>query len=222
MEQPKKRILTEEQKAKMQEGRKKAMEARKALKEEEKKATKKEKELNKKTEKSRKEIEKVKNLELELQALQQQKDRIETLKKTQENRAKFRNKMKEFKEEEQMVEMTIKEPEPEPEPEPVINEEQVFKEKAKEMENLAKTKETKDLFKKVTGSFNNQISISDNLKNMVAELRDLIKKNAKHAKDVDNVVKKVVEQKPIEELNIVEMKAEEKYKSQLSSLMRLR
>jgi hypothetical protein len=212
----------------MQEGRKKAMEARKALREEEKKATKKEKELNKKTEKSQKEIQKVKNLELELQALQQQKDRIETLKKTQENRAKFRNKMKEFKEEEQNCEMTIKEPplvaepEPEPEPEPVINEEQVFKEKAKEMEGLAKTKETKELFKKVVGSFNNQISITDNIKNMVAELKDLIKKNTKHAKEVDNVVKQVVVQKPIEELNIVEMKAEEKYKSQLSSLMRLR
>jgi hypothetical protein len=57
---------------------------------------------------------------------------------------------------------------------------------------------------------------------MIDDLKNLIKNNSKQATAVDKVIKEVVEQKPIEELNLVEMKQQEKYKSQLSSLMRLR
>ena len=225
MDTPKKRTLTAEQKAKMQEGRKKAMESRKALKEEEKKATKKEKELTKKTEKSKKEIQKVRNLELELEALQQQKDRIQSLKQTHENRAKFRNKMKDFKQEEQMIEMAIKEPSQPTgdffEPDEITDEE-IFNKKANELAETATNPETKKIFKSVVGKFDNQKSITHNLSSMIEDLKDLIKNNAKQAKEVEKVVKEIVAEKPIEAMTIVEMKQEQKYKSQLSSLMRLR
>lgn len=66
-----KRILTDEQKAKMLEGRRKASALKKEQREKEKIEKAEAKENDKK--------QKIKNRELELQAIQQQKDRIEVL-----------------------------------------------------------------------------------------------------------------------------------------------
>ena len=93
-----KKTISDEQRKKMQEGRKRAMEERRKKKEEEKvamdKLTPDQKRALKKAEKDAKEKAKKDQLEAELQALQQQKDRIESMKTTMENRKKFRNKVR--------------------------------------------------------------------------------------------------------------------------------
>ena len=81
-----KRILTDEQKAKMLEGRRKAS----ALKREQKEKDKNEKVIAKENDKKQK----IKDRELELQAIQQQKDRIEVLNVSKKKKSEMRGKLR--------------------------------------------------------------------------------------------------------------------------------
>jgi len=81
MSEPKKRTISQEQLNKMAEGRKKAMAERKKNKEPPKP-------------KKKRDEQKQKELDLELQALKQQKDQVESKKKTIEHRKQFRDKIK--------------------------------------------------------------------------------------------------------------------------------
>ena len=245
-----KRTISPEQRAKMAEGRKKAMEERKKMKEqikeEEKSAKQKEKQLAKeekkqktKVEKANKELEKKKELDLELQALAQQKDRIETLKKTMENRSKFRNKIKEFKEEEQedinknidmRIESPIEEESLSPEtlsPEPLKETEEpdqevLFKEEVNKIANSTKDVKSREIFTKLTNNYNKNMDISQNLTHMVANLKEMIRENTIAIKKATPTIEKLEQEKPIVEMTLQESKDDNRYKSQLSSLMRLR
>jgi len=249
-----KRTISPEQRAKMAEGRKKAMEERKKMKEqikeEEKSAKQKQKQLEKeekkqksKVEKANKELEKKKELDLELQALAQQKDRIETLKKTMENRSKFRNKIKEFKEEEQesisgaieknidmRIESPIEEESLSPEtlsPEPLKETEEpdqevLFKEEVNKIANSTKDVKSREIFTKLTNNYNKNMDISQNLTNMVANLKEMIRENTIAIKKATPTIEKLEQEKPIVEMTLQESKDDNRYKSQLSSLMRLR
>ena len=203
-------------------------------------------------------------MELELQALKQQKDHAEAKAKTMENRQKFRKKLKsisdepndlpevepeerkvQFKEEQLYVKEHIKQEfeeelrnDLEEEEEKFLAsheeeidpmEEKIFKAQVKAL-SVGANKETKKLFHKITNNYDNRKSISDNLNSMASEIKELIKKNTRQIKKNDEKIQKekaerekeLMDKQIAEEKSIEEIKAEQKYKSQLNSLMRLR
>jgi len=255
-----KRTITPEQREKMAEGRKRAMEERRKtkdlIKKEEKDAKTKEKKLLKeqdkqkaRDEKLKKEEQKRKDLEIELAGLQQQKDRIESLKKTMENRSKFRDKIQKFKEQEEQdtrPKMTIEPLSPieEAQPQDEMHDEQVVPSVVVELEQLeqipeidkeqivraevqrlletTKNNKVRDIFKKVTNSYNKNMDVTQNLKIMMDDLKKLIIDNTKELKKAERIIETEEQKKDIVEKTLDEVKEEVKYKSQLSSLMRLR
>ena len=255
-----KRTITPEQREKMAEGRKKAMEERRKtkdlIKKEEKDAKTKEKKLLKeqdkqkaRDEKLRKEEQKKKDLEIELAGLQQQKDRIESLKKTMENRSKFRDKIQKFKEQEEQdtrPKMTIEPLSPieeaQPQDEmhdehvvpsvkieseqleqiPEIDKEQIVRTEVQRLLETTKNNKVRDIFKKVTNSYNKNMDVTQNLKIMMDDLKKLIIDNTKELKKAERIIETEEQKKDIVEKTLDEVKEEVKYKSQLSSLMRLR
>ena len=250
-----KRTITPEQREKMAEGRKKAMEERRKTKElikiEEKDAKAKEKKLLKEKDKQqvredklKKEEQKRKDLEIELAGLQQQKDRIESLKRTMENRGKFRDKIQKFKEAEEELSRpkmtiepmdTIYEDEEEAEHQPsrlielsditpprIIDKEQIVRSEVQKILGSTKNKKVRDIFKKVTNSYNKNMDVTQNLKVMMDDLKKLIIDNTKELKKAEKIIDTEEQKKDIVEKTLDEVKEEVKYKSQLSSLMRLR
>ena len=255
-----KRTITPEQREKMAEGRKRAMEERRKtkdlIKKEEKDAKTKEKKLLKeqdkqkaRDEKLKKEEQKRKDLEIELAGLQQQKDRIESLKKTMENRSKFRDKIQKFKEQEEQdtrPKMTIEPlspieeaqpqdemhdehvvPSVKTEPEqleqiPEIDKEQIVRTEVQRLLETTKNNKVRDIFKKVTNSYNKNMDVTQNLKIMMDDLKKLIIDNTKELKKAERIIETEEQKKDIVEKTLDEVKEEVKYKSQLSSLMRLR
>ena len=278
MSEKPKRIISDEQRAKMIEGRKRAMEERKRKREEEK--------TKSKAIAEKKKADKDKELELELQALRQQKDHAESKKKTMEHRKNFRDKirreeeLKKFKEsqEEQMkidykeeqryakeaikdeveeeieddvtqeeldfleeygrkeqaeqnIQIHVEEPvhdhEHKSEQEIDPMEEKIFKAQVQAL-STGKGKETKKLFEKITENYDKKKSITDNLNSMASEIKELIKNNTKQIKKNEKVVekKKKVDKKvnhfDVEDVPIEVLKEEQKYKSKLNNLMRLR
>jgi len=262
-----KRTITPEQREKMAVGRKRAMEERRKTKElikkEEKDAKTKEKKLAKeqdkqktRDEKLKKEEQKRKDLEIELAGLQQQKDRIESLKKTMENRNKFRDKIQKFKEkeeEESRPKMTIEPLSPIEEeyeddyeelvvpsvktapaqpaqlinlsditPPTVIDKAQIVRSEVSRLLETTKNKKVRDIFKKLTNNYNTNMDVTQNLKIMMDDLKKLIIDNTKELKKADKIIEAEESKKQISEKTLDEVKEEQKYKSQLSSLMRLR
>jgi len=262
-----KRTITPEQREKMAEGRKRAMEERRKTKElikkEEKDAKTTEKKLAKEQEKQKareeklkKEEQKRKDLEIELAGLQQQKDRIESLKKTMENRNKFRDKIQKFKEkevEESRPKMTIESLSPVEEvdeddyeelvvpsvktepaqpaqlinlsditPPTVIDKAQIVRSEVSRLLETTKNKKVRDIFKKLTNNYNTEMDVTQNLKVMMDDLKKLIIDNTKELKKADKIIEEEESKKQISEKTLDEVKEEQKYKSQLSSLMRLR
>ncbi len=262
-----KRTITPEQREKMAVGRKRAMEERRKTKElikkEEKDAKTKEKKLAKeqdkqktRDEKLKKEEQKRKDLEIELAGLQQQKDRIESLKKTMENRNKFRDKIQKFKEkeeEESRPKMTIEPLSPIEEededdyeelvvpsvktapaqpaqlinlsditPPTVIDKAQIVRSEVSRLLETTKNKKVRDIFKKLTNNYNTNMDVTQNLQVMMNDLKKLIIDNTKELKKADKIIEAEESKKQISEKTLDEVKEEQKYKSQLSSLMRLR
>lgn len=197
------------------------------------------------------EREKKKELDKELAALKQQKDAMETKKKTMEHRKEFRTRIRSKSQAELEPEPKLEpEPEPqaeqheEPEPErnvtfdienllerspspqqaaqpPQLNEEKIFKSQVAALSHNAKP-ETKKLFKQVTDKYDNTISITDNLRSMSDELKKLIASNVKQIKKNNEVIEAAEAKEEVIDKTLEEVKVEHKYKSQLASLMRLR
>lgn len=239
-----KRTLTPEQLEKMKEGRKKAMEERRKLKEqiksEEKDAKVKERKLMKEAEKqkaaelkAKKDAEKKKELEQELQALQMQKDRIDSMKKTVEHRKNFRAKIRDAevveaeeetpKEDDYLGYHLTAEEEEEEESEVVDDtndkHHKLFLEQVDKMKNSLSSAKSKEVFNGLVNSYDKSSDITSNLNKMASELKQLIKDNMTQIKKNEKVIAKEQEK---EDVVVVETKDEYKYKSQLSSLMRLR
>lgn len=235
-----KRTITPEQLEKMKEGRKKAMEERRKLKEqiktEEKEAKAKERRLAKEAEKqkaielkAKKDAEKKKELEQELQALQMQKDRIDSMKKTVEHRKNFRAKIRdvEVPEASEVAEASVAaedaeyEGYPVDEEEPDMNDEhhKMFMEQVDKVKGSLSSEKSKEVFNGLVKGYDKSNDITANLNKMAAELKQMIKDNMTQIKKNESVIAKEQEQ---EEVVMVETKDEYRYKSQLSSLMRLR
>ena len=116
MESKPKKVLSQEQLLKMQEGRKKATEKRKKEREEAKKNAV-------EFTNAKKSNNKEKLLQLELEALQQQQDRIDNLKMQVERKKQVKSKLKKIKNEEEEPQpspqtLVAQEPSPEPLPSP--------------------------------------------------------------------------------------------------------
>tara|TARA_R110001606_G_scaffold370464_2_gene526921 strand:+ start:193 stop:864 length:672 start_codon:yes stop_codon:yes gene_type:complete len=218
-----KRTISEEQRKKMADGRKKAMEKRK-------------------DEKAQKDKQKDIELKQELEVLRAQKDQMEAKAITKENRKKFRDKMRSksvtFDKEEEPLPVIEEEslaldasPEPEPEPDEsprdldsdqkLVRDEKMFKEHVEKLANNANP-ETKKVFSKITSTYDNNVDITTNLRNMASELKLLIASNVEQIKTNNKVIS---ESKPVREIHqptFEEIRTEQKYESQLASLMRLR
>ena len=240
-----KRTISEEQRKKMAEGRKRAMEERKkkqeSLSNEEQKLAIQERKIKAQEKKKLKELHRAKELELELQALTQQRDRIEAMKKTKEHRSKFREKIRE----EDAIKMVINEVvenepiknevvENEVEPikdDPISNKEEhtniidnnekIFRHTVSSLSHNAHP-ETKKIFKLITNKYDSSLDISTNLNNMTKELKKMVANNTKYIKKNEAIIKKEQEKVEIKELTPLEIKEEKKYKSQLNSLMNKR
>lgn len=233
MSEKPKRTLTEEQKEKMRAGREKAMAERKKAADKEAKEKKKKEQEEKREQKRKdkivKEDEKKKQLDAELQALQQEKDRIEVSKKTRENRDKFRNKLKE-----PSIEMSIEDlpsdgdlPEEhheiiahDEEQEP-IDEEKLFYEKVHDIAKQQRPEVAK-VFRNLTSGYDRKKDITDNLQAMIADVKAVIKKNVEEIKSTKKVVDKEEEKQEVISRKEEEVKEQKKYVSQLHTLMRLR
>ena len=126
------------------------------------------------------------------------------------------------------IQIVIEEPAP-PEPEPEVYkvdpmEEKIFKAQVKALAT-GKGKDTKKLFERITESYDNTKSITDNLNSMSVEIKQLIKNNTKQIKRNEKVVEKKVNKVnhfKAEDVPIEMLKEEQKYKSKLNNLMRLR
>lgn len=213
-----KRTISEEQRKKMAEGRKKAMEKRKS-------------------EKAEKDKQKDIELKKELEVLRAQKDQMEAKAITKENRKKFREKMRSksvsFDKEEEPLPVIEEEsidasPEPSPEPysEPspdqkLVRDEKIFKEHVDKLAENAKP-ETKKVFSKITSTYDNNVDITTNLRNMASELKLLIASNVEQIKTNNKVIAEAKPVREIEQPTFEEIRKEQKYESQLASLMRLR
>ena len=216
-----KRTITEEQRKKMAEGRKKAMEKRK-------------------TEKAQKDKQKDIELKKELEVLRAQKDQMEAKAITKENRKKFREKMRSksvsFDPEPEPeppspdIEEPLRESDPEPDESPrvdvdvdevLVKHEKVFKEHVAELKKTANP-ETKKIFTKITSNYDNSLDITTNLKNMANDLKQLIASNVEQIKANNKVIAEAKPVREIEQPTFEEIRKEQKYESQLASLMRLR
>ena len=220
------------------------------IKTEEKEAKIKEKKLSREAEKqkkaeekAKKEADKKRELEAELQALQQQKDRIESMKKTMESRNKFRARMREKQNKDHLEEgvKVIDEPiddleelfelaeeveasgavEEEETKDFIHDEEKIFRHTASVLAHNAKP-ETQQLFNKITGNYDRSKSITENLNDMSNEIKKMIAETLKQVKKNEKVIEKEQPKEDVEQVPLEEAVEEIKYKSNLSSLMKLR
>tara|TARA_R110002167_G_scaffold80385_1_gene220975 strand:- start:1300 stop:2040 length:741 start_codon:yes stop_codon:yes gene_type:complete len=191
-----KRILTDEQKAKMLEGRRKAS----ALKREQKEKDKNEKVIAKENDKKQK----IKDRELELQAIQQQKDRIEVLNVSKKKKSEMRGKLRFCKNnpelideveimiqaienknnEKKNIDLEIKEIQTEikdKQQELTEDEEnevykRVWDKEAKRIE-LSIPEESRSIFRTETEKFDFNLSLSDNITKMIKNVESKIQSN---------------------------------------------
>tara|TARA_R110000823_G_scaffold139690_5_gene269720 strand:+ start:3716 stop:4483 length:768 start_codon:yes stop_codon:yes gene_type:complete len=239
-----KRILTDEQKAKMLEGRRKAS----ALKKQQKEKDKNEKTIAKENDKK----EKIKNRELELQAIQQQKDRIEVLNVSKRKKSEMRGKLRFCKNnpelindveqmileienknnEKKNIDLEIKEIQTEikdKQQELTEDEEnevykRVWDKEAKRIE-LTIPEESRGIFRAETEKFDFNLSLSSNINKMIKNIEDKIQSNTEivdciaseinRTEDTINRNKEIVQEKEKKE-------REKKINSKLQLLYTLR
>ncbi len=105
---------------------------------------------------------------------------------------------------------------------PKKTDKEIFDEGVKDILGKAKSEDTKKLLNHVTKKYDKSMSITDNLNQMAKEIKEMIRHNVKHIKKVDKVIEKEKPKDKVEMAPIEEVKKEYKYKSQMSSLMRIR
>ena len=104
----------------------------------------------------------------------------------------------------------------------VIDKEQIVRSEVERLLETTKNKKVRDIFKKLTNNYNTNMDVTQNLKVMMDDLKKLIIDNTKELKKADKIIEQEESKKAISEKTLDEVKEEQKYKSQLSSLMRLR
>ena len=231
-----KKTLSPEQLEKMRLGRKKAYEKRKAEREAAKEKSKQVGEAKKKNDKE-------KLLQLEMEAMKQQQDRIDNLKIQVERKRQVKSKLKNAKlepvaeeqedveEQEEIVEQVEEELEKVEEKveqkiskKPEISDAEytkVFYEQA----NLMKKKIPKEVhhyYDDAVSKFDFTLSLDDNIKNMIGFVKDVVEKNTKVVKDVRQVQKKIEDKQEVISKPKVEDEAEKHIDSQISKLMKMR
>ena len=231
-----KKTLSPEQLEKMKIGRKKAYEKRKKEREE---AKNKSKELGD----AKKKNDKEKLLQLEMEAMQQQQDRIDNLKMQVERKKQVKSKLKHAKldsieeeeaealqsEHEEIIETVEEELEKveekvEKKIVPEISDAEytkVFYQQA----NLIKKKMPKEVhnyYDDAVNKFDFTLSLDNNIQNMINYVKDVVDHNTKIVKDVRNVQKKVEEKQEVISKPKVEHEAEKNIDSQISKLIKMR
>ena len=78
------------------------------------------------------------------------------------------------------------------------------------------------MFTKITSNYDNSLDITTNLKNMANDLKQLIASNVEQIKANNKVIAEAKPVREIEQPTFEEIRKEQKYESQLASLMRLR
>ena len=104
----------------------------------------------------------------------------------------------------------------------VIDKEQIVRSEITKLLESTKNNKVRDIFKKLTNNYNTNMDVTQNLKVMMDDLKKLIIDNTKELKKADKIIEQEEAKKTISEKTLEEVKEEVKYKSQLSSLMRLR
>jgi len=108
----------------------------------------------------------------------------------------------------------------------INEEEKIFKHTAKVLCHNSKP-ETKKIFETLTSNYNRNKTITENLNDMSSQIKKMIAETVKQVKKNEKVIEKVKEEVVKEQPSVVAIPAEEvkeeiKYKSNLSSLMKLR
>jgi hypothetical protein len=228
-----KKTLSPEQLEKMKIGRKKAYEKRKKEREE---AKNKSKELGD----AKKKNDKEKLLQLEMEAMQQQQDRIDNLKMQVERKRQVKTKLKHAKME------SIEEEHDEAEQEEIIEtvEEELEKVEEKveqkikpevsdaeytkvfyQQANLMKKKIPKEVhhyYDDAVSKFDFTLSLDNNIQNMINYVKDVVDHNTKIVKDVRDVQKKEEDKQEVVSKPKVEHEAEKHIDSQISKLIKMR
>jgi len=233
-----KKTLSPEQLEKMRLGRKKAYEKRKAEREAAKAKSKEIGDAKKKNDKE-------KLLQLELEAMRQQQDRIDNLKLQVERKREVKSKLKQAKQ-------IVDEPE-ELEPIDEQHEEEIVEAVEEELEKVEEKvekkmdkpdisdaeytkvfyqqanvikkklpKEVHNYYEDAVSKFDFTLSLDDNIKNMIEYVKTVVKDNTKIVKNVRTVQKKAEEKEEIVSKPKVEDEAEKHIDSQISKLMKMR
>ena len=239
-----KKTLSEEQLKKMQEGRRKAAQKRAKEREE---AKAKAKELND----AKKSKDKEKLLQLELEALQQQQDRINNLKMQVERKKQVKSKLKSIKEvdekpADQVYEKKLSDDEEEEviealeEVEEKINKQIEHKETddrdyvpndeeyvatfAREAHKMRKNipAETRKYYDEAIKKFDFTLSLDDNISSMIDYVKEVVKNNTELANGIRNKQIQRENKKEIVQKNVAEKVAEQSVDSKLHKLMKLK
>ena len=244
MSEKPKRVLTDEQKKKMLEGRRRKAEERKLQKEKDKEN----KDLDKIKAKELKEI----NKKLELEAIQQQKDRIELLNVSKRKKSEMRGKLRFCKNNPQAIEdmeqllseienkentkknidLEIKEikVEMESKKHELSKDEEnevykrVFEKEALKIEKSLPI-ECREVFRSETNKFDFNLNLSDNINSMISNIENTIKKNTNITDSVNKTIMKTEEQiNQRKEITDIQLKKEKEKRIQakLQSLYSLR
>jgi hypothetical protein len=240
-EKPKK-TLNPEQLKKMQEGRKRAYEKRKSEREAAKQASK------EKTQ-AKKDNDKEKLLQLEMEAMKQQQDRIDHLKLQVERKREVKSKLKSIKEEvedepddaDQVYVPEVIEEELINDVEEVLekveekvekkeeksvswsNEEytEVFQREANKMRAKI-PKEVQHYYTDAVRKFDFSLSLDDNIQNMINYVSSVVKKNAETVSEVRKVQKNIEDKQELVQKQEPEIQMEKELQSQINKLIKMK
>ena len=228
MEDKPKKVLSDEQLKKMQEGRKIASEKRKLAKEQSKDLAKKKTAASKKSDKSE-------LLNLELEALAQQQDKINNLKMQVDRKREVKSKLKSIKDEviedNDELEVVEEEVEEKEEVEEVKEEKEddnkkyefTFKEEAKRLrENIDPS--AHKYYDNAVNKFDYTLSLDDNIKSMIEYVKNVVDSNVQLATKIKEEKEIVDTQEEILVKNITpkETLVEKQIQSQINRLMKMK
>lgn len=240
-EKPKK-TLSPEQLKKMQEGRKRAYEKRKAEREAAKQASK------EKTQ-AKKDNDKEKLLQLEMEAMKQQQDRIDHLKLQVERKREVKAKLKSIKEEvddepedadqvyvpevieeelindvEEVLEKVEEKVEKKEEKSVSWSDEEyteVFQREANKMRAKI-PKEVQHYYTDAVRKFDFSLSLDDNIQNMINYVSSVVKKNAETVSEVRKVQKNIEDKQELVQKQEPEIQMEKELQSQINKLIKMK
>lgn len=234
-EKPKK-TLSPEQLKKMQEGRKRAYEKRKAEREAAKQASK------EKTQ-AKKDNDKEKLLQLEMEAMKQQQDRIDHLKLQVERKREVKAKLKSIKEDEpedadqvyvpeeelindveEVLEKVEEKVEKKEEKSVSWSDEEyteVFQREANKMRAKI-PKEVQHYYTDAVRKFDFSLSLDDNIQNMINYVSSVVKKNAETVSEVRKVQKNIEDKQELVQKQEPEIQMEKELQSQINKLIKMK